>query len=173
MHPSREASDQAETVTVPEPSDMMQSKPRRQSWVRRHLGELVGTIIIFGALCMVVLPDFIAYRHRPPSPLVGLIESVRAAIAAYAADSVGNSFPSDSDISNYAALVTIVNANGATLTMSEAAQGFTLRRYTAIDADQDGIYGDYTMSFQIPSIPAGKLGSVIFVTPAGLQKLKR
>jgi hypothetical protein len=104
---------------------------------------------------------------------VGSIESVRAAIAAYAADSIGNSFPSTSDIRNYAALVTIVNANGATLTMSEEAQGFTLRRYTAIDDSQDGVYEDYTMSFQVPSIPAGKPGSVIFVSPGGLEKRER
>ena len=123
MHPSREASDQAETVTVPEPSDMMQSKPRRQSWVRRHLGEWVGTIIIIAALCAIVLPDFVAYRHQPRSPHVDSIETVRTAIANYAADSVGNTFPSESDISSYVALVTIVNANGATLTMSECKTG--------------------------------------------------
>lgn len=228
MHPTQEASDQAETVTVPEPGDMMQSKPRRRTRALRQLWLLLRLVVLWPIVWMlwfmvvaavlaprygialltfcsgvllslfvlppwlrwessrgfclllvalvglgIALPTFLPYRHQHRFSPVGSIESVRAAIASYAADSVGNSFPSNSDIRNYAALVTIVNANGATLTTSEEAEGFTLRRYTGIDADQDGIYEDYTMSFQIPSIPAGKPGSVIFLSPAGLEKRER
>jgi hypothetical protein len=101
---------------------------------------------------------------------VGSVESIRAAIASYAADSNGNTFPADGDIGNYAALQPLVNANGATLTLDPNVQGFNLRGYDGIDGDGDGVVEDYTMSFTVNGITVGAPGQIICVSPGGINK---
>ncbi|ETW92234.1 MAG: fimbrial protein, partial [Candidatus Entotheonella factor] len=57
--------------------------------------ELMIVVAIVGILAAIAVPNFIAYRNKSRiASAVGSIESVRAAIAAYAADSNGNTFPS-------------------------------------------------------------------------------
>ena len=101
-------------------------------------------------------------------PHLGSIESVRAALASYAADSSGNTFPAAID--DWDALVALANENGARLKQTEKKQGFSLRRYTAMDSDHDGVFEDYTASFSIPRIHASNPGSLIFVSPGGIEK---
>ena len=134
--------------------------------------ELMIVVAIVGILAAIAVPNFIAYRNKSRiAAAVGSIESIRAAIAAYAADSVGNSFPDTTDISDYATLVALVNANGATLKTTAAAQGFTLRGYGPVDAaPSDGVFEDYTMSFTVHGITVGSPGEVICVSPGGIAK---
>jgi len=134
--------------------------------------ELMIVVAIVGILAAIAVPNFIAYRNKSRiAASVGSIESIRAAIASYAADSVGNTFPNDTaDITYYVTLVALVNANGATLTADPNAQGFNLRGYGAVDADGDTVFEDYTMSFTVNGIPAGSPGEVVCVSPGGINK---
>ena len=133
--------------------------------------ELMIVVAIVGILAAIAVPNFIAYRNKSRiAAAVGSIESIRAAIAAYAADSVGNTFPADGDMGDYASLVGIVNANGATLTGTENAQGFSWRGYDAVDADTDNVFEDYTMSFSVNGINPNAPGEFICVSPGGINK---
>ena len=131
--------------------------------------ELMIVVAIVGILAAIAVPNFIAYRNKSRiAASVGSIESVRAALAAYAADSTGNSFPAA--IADYTALVTVANANGTSLNASDTAQGFNLTAYGAVDADSDAVFEDYSMTFSVHGITAGDPGSVIFVSPGGIEK---
>lgn len=99
---------------------------------------------------------------------MGAIESVRAALAAYAADSSGNTFPAT--IADWGALTALVNSNGAMLKPTEKGQGFSLRTYTPIDQEGDGIVENYTMSFRISGVPTANTGSLVLVSPSGIDK---
>jgi type II secretory pathway pseudopilin PulG len=129
-------------------------------------------VAIVGILAAIAVPNFIAYRNKSRiAASVGSIESVRAAIASYAADSNGNTFPGTTDISDdYPTLATLVNKNGATLKTTATTQGFDLRKYTAVDAEPDGVFEDYTMSFTVYGIDSTAPGYVICVSPGGIAK---
>ena len=132
--------------------------------------ELMIVVAIIGILAAIAVPNFIAYRNKSRVAAgVGTTESIRAAIAGFAADSVGNSFPGAT--ANWAALTNVVNANGANLKATEALQGLALRAYTPIDADGDGVFEDYTMSFTVVGVPGTQVGAVITVDPSGISKL--
>ena len=133
--------------------------------------ELMIVVAIVGILAAIAVPNFIAYRNKSRiAAAVGSIESIRAAIAGYAADSVGNTFPNAADISDYDSLMTLVNANGATLMSTSLAQGFNLRLYTPIDSEPDLVIEDYTMSFIVNGITADSPGEFVCVSPAGIAK---
>jgi hypothetical protein len=140
-------------------------------WALRQLSLLgiTGCIAGLSVLAVILVPNAIACRCRNRmSPSVGSIESVRAALAAYAADAAGNSFPAT--MANWGELTSIVNANGATLKNTAAEQGFDLRGYTASDSDSDGIVEDYTMSFLVDGVPDADVGRLILVSPSGIDK---
>jgi len=129
-------------------------------------------VAIVGILAAIAVPNFIAYRNKSRiAAAVGSIESIRAAVAAYAADSAGNSFP-QAAMNSWAALTVLVNANGATLKNTEPEQGFQLRGYAAIDNDADGVIEDYTMSFLVVGVPDTDTGRVVAVSPSGIDKTK-
>jgi hypothetical protein len=142
-------------------------------WALRQLSPsgMTGCFVGLSLLAVIVVPNAIASRCRSRiSPAVGSIESVRAAIAAYAADSRENTFPAV--IADWGALTVLVNAHGANLKNTAAKQGFHLRSYTGIDVDADGIYENYTMSFLVDGIPDTNTGRLIAVSPSGIDKTK-
>jgi hypothetical protein len=73
-------------------------------------------------------------------------------------------------MSTWANLLTIVNNNGATLKPTDAEQGFKLNGYDGIDVDADGVFENYTMSFTVQGVPTGDTGSLILVSPSGIDK---
>lgn len=122
-------------------------------------------------LCLVFLPGFLAYPNKSRvAAAKGTTESIQAALAAYAADAPKQTFPAR--IATWGELVSVVNANGATLKGTEAEQGFDLRGYTPIDSDGDGIVEDYTMSFLVTGVPDPETGRLILVSPSGIEKTK-
>ncbi len=137
----------------------------------RLLSRTVWWLVGVSLIAIILVPNAISSRgYSRINPHVSAIESVRAAFAAYAADASGNTFPDE--IANWGTLMVIVNANGGDLQLTEKAQGFSLRGYSGIDSEGDGIYEDYTMSFRITTIPQQNTGSLISVSPRGIEKSK-
>ena len=133
--------------------------------------ELMIVVAIIGILAAIAVPNFIAYRNKARvASGIGTTEGVRAALSGFAADSVGNVFPTDAEILDWATLYTVANANGGTLKTNEAAQSLYFRSYDSYDTDADGVDDAYTMSFTVPGVPVSQLGSVIYVSPSGIEK---
>ncbi len=133
--------------------------------------ELMIVVAIVGILAAIAVPNFIAYRNKSRiASAVGTIESIRAAIAAYAADSPGNTFPDNDDINSYDTLRTVVNANGANLKATQVDQGFDFDSYTATDSEPDQVFETYEITFKVRGIDSTKVGSFIRVSPSGIEK---
>ena len=76
--------------------------------------ELMIVVAIIGILAAIAVPNFLSYRNKSRvASAVGSGEGIRAAMANFAADSSGNQYPST--ITDWATLVSVVNANGGTL----------------------------------------------------------
>ncbi len=133
--------------------------------------ELMIVVAIIGILAAIAVPNFIAYRNKARvASGVGTTEGIRAALAGFAADSIGNVFPTDAEIPDWAGLYAVANANGGTLKTNEIAQSLVLRSYDSFDTDLDGVDDAYTMSFTVPGVPVTQSGSVILVSPEGIEK---
>jgi type IV pilus assembly protein PilA len=123
--------------------------------------ELMIVVAIIGILAAVAVPNFIAYRDRARvAAAKGTMESVRGALAAYAADDDENQYPLTADIADYAGLRTIVNNLGANLPASSKTTGITSLTYAS-----DG--SDYTITVTTLA-PASVPGSSFTVTPGSI-----
>ena len=127
--------------------------------------ELMIVVAILGVLAAIAVPTFITYRMKSRvAASVGTGESVRAALASFAADSPDNLYPATAVMTDYAALRTTVNNNGATL----PAMGiFTLNHYTRFDTDGDGVDDSYSMRLVVTGVVGTFVGSHLLVTPEG------
>ena len=131
--------------------------------------ELMIVVAIIGILAAIAVPNFIAYRDKARVAAgVGTTESIRGAVAGFAADSPGNIFPTAID--SWADLVSTCNANGATLKQTAALQGITLNTYVTFDSDSDGTDDDYYFVFEVVGVPNDQIGKVIEVRPSGIER---
>ena len=117
--------------------------PREKRAQGFTLIELMIVVAIMGGLAALAVPTFMTYRIKSRiAASVGTGESIRAALASFAADSPGNLFPATAVITDYASLRTAMNQQGATL---PATGSFTLDHYTRFDTDGDGVDDGYSM----------------------------
>ena len=136
--------------------------------------ELMIVVAIIGILAAIAVPNFVQYRNRARvSTGVGTSESVRGAMAAYAADSESNLFPYTdmNNITTWAELATVLNANGASLKKTAAQQGMQLVQYVTWDLDGDGTDGDdYYFVFSTNGVPETLTGALIECRSSGIMR---
>jgi len=122
-------------------------------------------VAIIGVLAAIAVPTFITYRIKSRvAATVGTGESIRAALASFAADSADNLYPATAMMTDYASLRTTANKNGATL---PATGSFTLDHYTRFDTDGDGVDDSYSMRLVVTGAAGTVVGSHLLVTPEG------
>ena len=133
--------------------------------------ELMIVVAIIGVLAAIAVPNFIAYRNKSRvAAAVGTSEGVRAALAAFAADSVNNLYPVAGSIGSYANLVSVVNRNGGTLKATEATMGVTFISFSVSDSDGDGTNDTYSLTVSVTGVPTDYAGSTVTITPQGINK---
>lgn len=128
--------------------------------------ELMIATAIIGIIALIALPNFVLYRDRGRvARAVSTSESIRSALASYAADAPGNAYPGT--ISTYAQLRSISNANGSTLPSEPV---FSILSYSPVDKSGDGLTDDYSMRLTVHLVSTPRLGGQILVTPRGVLR---
>ncbi len=127
------------------------------------LRELVVVLAIMAILTAVAVPNFISYRDRSQvAAAVATVESIRAALSAYAADDPNNLYPAS--VTDYAALVALANPLGAPLPVNPADVGIAALTY---EAEGTPAGSTYTLTV-ITLAPAGVRGYKLTVAPGGV-----
>ena len=94
-------------------------------------------------------------------------------MAGFAADSIGNVFPLETDLNDsWQNLRSTMNANGVTLKASPLDQNFQVNfTYDTFDSDGDGLVDDdYYFIFRVNGVPTTLTGAQVEVRPSMIQR---
>jgi len=140
---------------------------RREQGVTLY--ELMISVVIIGLLAAFAVPNFLTYRDKSRiAAAVSTADSIRAALASFAADSVETPYPEAAAITSYDTLVGIVNRQGGALKPTAAAMGIQFKGYTTLDTDGDGVMDSYVLELWVLGMPPTMQGSVVRITPTGI-----
>jgi len=137
--------------------------------------ELMIVVAIIGILAAIAVPNFIAYRNKSRVAAgVSTTESIRAGMAGFAADSMGNLFPATGALNgNWDGLRNSMSDNGVSLRGAALEQGYEAAfTYDNFDSDGDalGIPDNYYFIFRVAGVPSDMTGSQIEVRPSMIQR---
>jgi prepilin-type N-terminal cleavage/methylation domain-containing protein len=132
--------------------------------------ELMIGVGIIGILAAVAVPNFLAYRdHARVAAAKATMESVRGALARFAADEPSNLYPSAKsspilDISTYAKMQVNLSAYGANLPDTPGSTGILTAAYDGTDGSNYSILVTTTVSTSVP-------GYQFTVSPGGITNI--
>jgi prepilin-type N-terminal cleavage/methylation domain-containing protein len=130
--------------------------------------ELMVVTALLGILAAIAVPNFFSQRNKARvAATVASSESIRTALASFAATSISNHYPGQASITNYTDLTTFVNPNGGTM---PRLPSFHLITYSTADRDGDTYADDYSIRFSVAGVDAPIRGAQVIVTPRGVYR---
>jgi prepilin-type N-terminal cleavage/methylation domain-containing protein len=130
------------------------------------LVELLLVVAIMTSLAAAAIPTFVAYRDKSRiAYVIGSSETIRAALASYAAGNAQNIYPLTGTITDFNSLRLLVNAHGGMLPSSVS---FTVDHYNFYDSDGDGITDTYSLRLIVNGVQNAIAGAHILLTPRGI-----